>query len=394
MIVSAPSVFQGLDFYQVEAAYGEEELMIRDTVRRFVDQEVIPIIAGHFEAGTFPLDLVPRLAEMGVFGATLPPDYGCAGLSPLAYGLIMQELERGDSGLRSFVSVQGTLAMYPIYAFGSEEQRRRWLPEMAAARKIGCFGLTEPDHGSDPAGMTTTAVETDGGYRLNGSKMWITNGSIADVAVVWAKLGGVIRGFLVEKGTPGYRTVEQKHKLSLRASITSELYFSDCEIPKENLLPGVAGLKGPLMTLTQARFGIAFGVVGAAMGCYETALNYTRGRKQFGRPIAGFQIQQTRLAEMVTEITKAQLLCLQLARLKERGEATPVQVSLAKRNNCFWALEIARMAREMMGANGISLEYPVMRHMCNLETVKTYEGTHDIHTLAIGREVTGLSAFA
>lgn len=394
MILSTPTAFQGLDFFDLDSHYTKEEILIRDTVRNFVDEEIVPIIADHFENGTFPKDIIPQLAEMGCFGATLPTEYGCAGVSSTAYGLMMQELERGDSGIRSFVSVQGTLAMYPIFAYGSEEQRRKWLPELASARKIGCFGLTEPDHGSDPASMVTTAKEVADGYVLNGSKMWITNGTVCDVAVVWAKLNGEIHGFLVEKGTPGFRAVEQKHKLSLRASLTAELYFSDCKIPKENILPGVKGLKGPLGTLNQARFGISFGAIGAAMGCYEAALNYTKGRTQFGRPIASFQLQQAKFADMVTEITKAQLVCLELARLKDSGRLKPAHVSLAKRNNCYWALEIARMAREMMGANGISLEYPVMRHMCNLETVKTYEGTHDIHTLTLGREVTGLSAFA
>jgi glutaryl-CoA dehydrogenase len=367
--------------------------MIRDAVRKFVDDEIIPSIAEHYENGTFPTHLTSKFAELGLFGSTLPAEYGCAEVTPLAYGLILQELERADSGVRSFASVQGSLAMWPIFAFGTEEQKRRWLPEMAAGRAIGCFGLTEPDHGSDPGGMKTTAKETADGFVLNGSKMWITNGSIADIAIVWAKLDGEIAGFLVEKERPGFRAVEQKHKLSLRASITSELYFTDCRIPKENRLPKGNGLKAPLSTLTQARFGIAFGAIGAAMGCYETALNYAKGRTQFGKPIAAFQLTQLKLAEMVTEITKAQLLCLQLARLKAAGKATPAQVSMAKRNNVFHALEIARMAREIMGANGISLEYPVMRHMCNLETVKTYEGTHEIHTLAIGREVTGISAF-
>lgn len=393
MIVSS-STFESPDLYGIEAQYSDEERLIRDTVRRFVDAEVLPDIAEHFEEGTFPTHLIPKLAELGAFGATLPTKYGCAGLSNLAYGLIMQELERGDSGIRSFVSVQGTLAMYPIYAFGSEEHRMKWLPELAAGRKIGCFGLTEPDHGSDPSGMVTNAKEVSDGYILNGSKMWITSGTVADVAVVWAKLDGDIRGFLVEKGTPGFTAVLQKHKLSLRASITAELYFNECKIPKENLLPGVKGLKGPLQTLTQARYGISFGAIGGAMACYDCVLNYVKSRKQFGKPLAAFQITQSKLAQMISEITKAQLVCMQMARLKDAGKLTPVQVSLAKRNNCYWALEIARMAREMMGGNGISLEYPVMRHMCNLETVKTYEGTHDIHTLTLGREVTGISAFA
>jgi glutaryl-CoA dehydrogenase len=383
-----------VDFFGIESSYDEDDLLIRDTVAKFVDDEVVPIIADHFEAGTFPIQLAPKLAELGMFGGTYPVEYGGAGISNLAYGLVMQELERGDSGLRSFVSVQSALAMFPIYAFGNENQKRRWLPEMAAGRVIGCFGLTEPDHGSDPAGMKTTAKETDDGYVLNGSKMWITNGNIADVAIVWAKLDGVVNGFIVEMDRPGMKAIEQKHKLSLRASVTSELFLTDCRIPRENRLPDARGLQAPLSALNQARYGIAFGAVGAAIDCYRTALNYARHRVQFGKPIAGFQIIQVKLAEMITEITKAQMICLQLARLKDQRRLTPIQISLAKRNNVHYALEIARMAREILGANGIMLEYPVMRHMCNLETVRTYEGTHDIHTLSIGREVTGLSAFA
>jgi glutaryl-CoA dehydrogenase len=393
MIVKGVNRFPGVDFFDLDAELTKDELLIRDTVRKFVDENVIPVIADHYENATFPVDLIPRMGELGLYGATLPTEYGCAGIGSLAYGLMMQELERGDSGVRSFASVQGTLAMYPIFRFGTEEQRRKWLPEMAAGRKIGCFGLTEPDHGSDPGGMVTTAKETADGYLLNGSKMWITNGTVADIAVVWAKLDGEIAGFLVEKGSPGFRAVAQKHKLSLRASMTAELYFTDCEIPKENRLPDGNGLKAPLSTLNQARFGISYGVVGAAMGCYQAALDYTIGRTQFGKPIASFQIQQARFAEMITEITKAQLVGLHLAKLKDSGRLTPAHVSLAKRNNCFQALRIARMAREMMGANGISLEYHVMRHMCNLETVMTYEGTHDIHTLVLGKEVTGIAAF-
>lgn len=382
------------DFYGLESRFTSDELMIRDTVRKFVDEEIQPIIAEHFENGTFPSHIIPRLAEMGCFGATLPTEYGCAGVSNLAYGLMMRELERGDSGIRSFVSVQGTLAMYPIYQFGTEEQRRKFLPELASGRMLGAFGLTEADHGSDPSGMKTTARKVDDGYVLNGSKMWITNGTVCDVAVIWAKLDGEIAGFLVEKGASGFTAVEQKHKLSLRASRTAELFFNDCKIPLENRLPGAKGLKAPLMTLNQARFGISFGAIGAAMSCFETATDYSKSRIQFGKPIGGFQIIQSKLAIMLSEITKAQLICVQLARLKDEGVLTPAQISLAKRNNCHWALEIARMAREIMGANGIMLEYPVMRHLCNLETVKTYEGTHDIHTLTLGREITGISAFS
>lgn len=381
------------DFFDLASEYSEEEIRIRDTVRKFVDERVAPLIADHYEAGTFPFEIVPQLAEMGLLGAQLPTEYGGAGIGSLAYGLAMQELERGDSGVRSFVTVQGTLAMYSIYAYGSEEQKRYWLPKLATAEKIGCFALTEPDHGSDPAGMVTTARESSSGYVLNGSKMWITNGSIADVAVVWAKLDGEVNGFLVEKGTPGFKSVEQKHKLSLRASVTSELYFNNCEIPKENRLSEAKGLKAPLSILNQARFGISFGAVGAALSCYETALEYAKARKQFGKPIAGFQIQQERFAEMATEITKAQLLCFRLAQLKDKGKLQPAQVSMVKRNNCFQALRIARMARQILGASGISLEYPVMRHLCNLETLVTYEGTHDIHTLVLGKSMTGLSAF-
>lgn len=394
MIVKGASQFPGVDFFDLDAELSRDEIMMRDTVRKFVDDEVIPVIADHYENATFPVDLIPKIAELGLLGATLPTEYGCAGIGSLAYGLVMQELERGDSGLRSFASVQGTLAMYPIFRYGTEEQRKKWLPEMAAGRKIGCFGLTEPDHGSDPGGMVTTAKATDGGYVINGSKMWITNGVVADVAVVWAKLDGEIAGFLVEKGTPGFRAVEQKHKLSLRASMTAELYFTDCEIPKENRLPDGNGLKAPLSTLNQARFGISYGVVGAAMGCYQAALDYQKERTQFGKPLASFQIQQERFAEMITEITKMQLIGIQLAKLKDSDRLKPAHVSLAKRNNCYQSLRIARMAREMMGANGISLEYHVMRHMCNLETVMTYEGTHDIHGLILGKEVTGISSFS
>jgi glutaryl-CoA dehydrogenase len=336
---------------------------------------------------------------MGLLGATLPEKYGCAGINPTAYGLAMQELERGDSGLRSFVSVQGALVMYPIFAFGSEEQRAHWLPRMARGEAIGCFGLTEPDHGSNPAGMITRAVKRGSTYVLNGAKMWITNGTISDVAVVGAKLRDEasgkdeIRGFLVEKGTKGFSAPEQKRKHSLRASVTSELLFQDVVIPETNLLPEARGLKGPLACLSQARFGIAFGVVGAAMACFHAAAEYSKTRIMFDRPIGGFQLVQERLADMLTEITKAQLLCVQLGRLKEAGNVTPEQISLAKRNNCAIALEVAREARDLLGANGITAEYPVMRHMCNLESVKTYEGTHNIHTLVLGEAVTGIPAY-
>jgi glutaryl-CoA dehydrogenase len=386
--------FRGVDFYNLDALLSEEEKLARQSVRSFVENEIVPIIDDFYERGAFPAQLIKPLGELGVFGSNLPVEYGCAGMNNVAYGLVMQELERGDSGLRSFVSVQGALVMYPIYTFGSEEHRRTWLPQLAAGEKIGCFGLTEPDHGSDPGGMTTRARRTRDGFVLNGAKAWITNGSIADVAVVWAKDDdGKVRGFLVEKGTPGFSAPEIHKKHSLRASVTSELFFDDCHIPEENLLPGSGGLKSPLMCLNQARYGISWGGIGAAMACYETALTYALGRTQFGRPIAGFQLQQAKFAEMLTEITKAQLLALQLGRLKDEGKVTPAQISMAKRNNISWALEIARMARTILGANGIASEYPVMRHMNNLESVYTYEGTHDIHTLILGEAATGISAF-
>ena len=339
------------------------------------------------------------MAELGLFGANLPEEYGCAGLNNVAYGLIMQELERGDSGVRSFASVQGALVMYPIYAFGSEEQKKQWLPQMASGKVIGCFGLTEPDYGSNPGGMITVAKETADGWVLNGAKMWITNGSTAQVAIVWAKTGAIedqnsIRGFIVPTDTKGFSAKDQKGKLSLRASDTWELVLQDVRVPKDALLPKSGGLKSPLMCLTQARYGIAWGAVGAAMACYDEAVSYARNRVMFGKPIGGFQLQQARLAEMLTEITKAQLLCLQLGRLKDAGTMTPQQVSLAKRNNVDMATDIAREARRLLGANGILAEYQAMRHLANLESVYTYEGTHDIHTLILGQEITGLSAFS
>ena len=385
--------FQGVDYYHIEDQFSEEEILVRNTVREFVDEDVLPIIEKHNRAGTFPLDLVPKMGEMGLFGATLPAKYGGAELNNTAYGLMMQELERGDSGIRSFASVQSALVMYPIFTFGTDAQKDRWLSRLASGKAVGCFGLTEPDHGSDPGGMITKAERGDGGYVLNGAKMWITNGTIADIAVVWAKLDGQVRGFLVERGTKGFTAPEMKGKHSLRASVTSELVFQDCRIPGENLLPQTGGLKSPLMCLSQARYGIAWGAVGSAMACYDAALNYAKTRKQFGKPIASFQLIQKKLVEMLTEITKAQLLCLQLGRLKDQGKATFTHISLAKRNNVAVALEIARNAREILGANGILDEYPVMRHMANLESVKTYEGTHDIHTLIIGENITGIAAF-
>ncbi|HWQ80628.1 MAG TPA: acyl-CoA dehydrogenase family protein [Ignavibacteria bacterium] len=385
--------YKGVDYYLLDDIFTEEEKAIRDTVRDFVSNEVIPVIEKYNQDMKFPKELIPKMAELGIFGPTLPPEYGGMGINNIAYGLIMQELERGDSGIRSFASVQSGLVMYPIYTFGSEEQKKFWLPKLASAEKIGCFGLTEPDFGSNPGGMITKAEKTSGGYLLNGAKMWITNGSIADVAVVWAKLDGKVRGFLVEKGTKGFSAPETKGKLSLRASVTSELVFEDCLIPEKNILPISGGLKSPLMCLTQARYGIAWGVVGLAMECYNTALEYSKSRIQFGKPIAAFQITQEKLAYMLTEITKAQLLCLRLGQLKDNGKMRPQHVSMAKRNNCEIAKNIASMAREMLGANGILDEYPVMRHLNNIESVKTYEGTHEMHTLILGEDVTGISAF-
>jgi len=388
------SEFRGVDFYQMDDLLSEEEKMVRDTVRDFVSEKVVPIIEKHFEEATFPTQLIPEMAGLGMFGANLPEVYGCAGMNNVAYGLVMQELERGDSGLRSFASVQGALVMYPIFTFGSEEQKRAWLPKLANGDKIGCFGLTEPDHGSDPGGMITRATKKGDRWVLNGAKSWITNGTVADVAVVWAKVDDEVRGFLVERGTKGFIAPEIKHKMSLRASITSQLIFEDCEIPEENRLPNAEGLKSPLMCLNQARYGIAWGALGAAMACYHAALDYSKSRIQFDRPIGGFQLVQEKLVYMLTEITKGQLLALQLGRLKDAGKLHFTQTSLAKRNNVVIALETARMARDILGANGISLEFPVIRHMCNLESVKTYEGTHDIHALILGQEITGLSAFA
>jgi len=385
--------FLGVDYLDIESLYSEEEKMVRDSVRDFVDEEILPIIEKHNREATFPFHLIPKMAEMGLFGPTLPAKYGCAELNNVAYGLIMQELERGDSGIRSFASVQSALVMYPIYAFGSEEQKDFWLPKLAKAEKIGCFGLTEPDFGSNPGGMITKAEKVDGGFVLNGAKMWITNGTIADVAVVWAKLDGIVRGFLVEKDTKGFSAPEMKGKHSLRASVTSELVFDNAFIPEENLLPKTEGLKNALMCLNQARYGIAWGVVGAMLACYDTALNYAKSRVQFSKPIAAYQITQEKLVYMLTEITKSQLINLQLGRLKDQGKLKHTQVSFAKRNNCEKALEIARMSREILGANGILDEYPVMRHAANLESVKTYEGTHEMHTLIIGEDITGFSAF-
>jgi glutaryl-CoA dehydrogenase len=384
---------QSVDYYNLDSLLSEEEILVRDTVGEFVDDNVIPIIEKFNREGNFPAQLVPKMAELGMFGSTLPAKYGCAEMNNVAYGLVMQELERGDSGIRSFASVQSALVMYPIFTFGSEKQKDYWLPKLAAGEKIGCFGLTEPDYGSNPGGMITRAEDKGDHFLLNGAKMWITNGTIADVAVVWAKLNGVVHGFLVERGTKGYSAPEMKGKHSLRASVTSELIFQDCAIPKENIFPKTEGLKAPLMCLNQARYGIAWGGIGAAMACYEAALGYAKSRIQFGKPIAAFQMTQEKLVYMVTEITKAQLLCLQLGRLKDQGKLRFQQVSLAKRNNIYHALEIARVAREILGANGILDEYPVMRHSANLESVKTYEGTHEMHTLIVGEDITGIPAY-
>ena len=384
--------FRGVDYFQIEESLSDEERMVRDTIRDFVEEKIVPIIEEHNRQATFPLFLVRELGELGCFGSTLE-GYGCAGLNNVAYGLLCQELERGDSGIRSFVSVQSSLVMYPIYTFGSEAQKDRWLPAMARGEKIGCFGLTEHDYGSNPSGMTTRARKDGGSYVLNGAKMWITNGSIADVAIVWARTDEGIRGFLVEKGTPGFTTNDVKGKFSMRTSVTSELVFEECRIPEENLLPKTDGLKSPLLCLDQARYGIAWGAIGAAMDCYDAALRFAQKRVQFSRPIGGYQMVQRKLVDMVNEITKAQLLCLQLGRLKDLNRLKHTQVSMAKMNNVHMALQIARLARDVLVAAGITDEYPVIRHMCNLESVSTYEGTYDIHALIIGRDITGLDAF-
>jgi len=385
--------FAGVDFYLFDNQLTEDEKLVRQSVRTWVQERYLPVVEEHFERATFPMNLIPEIAHLGVLGANLPAEYGCAGLGDVAYGIAMQELEAGDSGLRSFVSVQGSLVMYPIFTYGSEDQKKYWLPKLAAGEKIGCFGLTEPDFGSNPSGMATKAVKTKDGYVLSGAKMWITNGTIADVAVVWAKLDGKIQGFLVEKGWKGFTAPEQKRKFSLRASVTSELIFQDVHVPESHLLSKAQGLKAPLSCLTAARYGIAWGALGAAMACYHAAVEYSKTRVQFDRPIGGFQLVQERLADMLTEITKGQAICLQLGRLKENGLAKPEMVSLAKRNNVAVALDIARWARDILGANGITSEYPVMRHMANLESVKTYEGTHNIHTLVLGEAITGISAY-
>jgi len=382
-----------VDYLHIDSLFNEQELLVRQTARQFVEDRVIPVIRDCFREARFPRELIPEMARLGFFGANLE-GYGCAGMSNVEYGLIMQELERGDSGLRSFVSVQGALVMYPIYTYGSDEQKQRWLPRLQSGSAVGCFGLTEPDFGSNPAGMRTTARKSGDGWILNGEKTWITNGTLADVAVVWARAEDGIRGFLVEKGTRGFSTSDIHGKWSMRASVTSSLSFSDCHVGADQMLPGANGLKGPLGCLTQARYGIGWGTVGAAMDCYETARAYSVLRKQFDdRPIASHQLVQEKLAYMITEITKAQLLAVHCGRLKDQGKLDPAHVSMLKRNNAAIALECARLSRDLLGANGITDEYPIMRHMCNLETVKTYEGTDHIHALVIGERVTGVPAY-
>ncbi|MDG1050512.1 MAG: acyl-CoA dehydrogenase family protein [Planctomycetota bacterium] len=385
--------YKQLDFFELDDQYTEDELMVRDAVKGWVGERFLPGVMDHFEAGTFPMDLVPELAELGVFGPTTPEEYGGAGMNSVAYGLICQELERGDSGLRSFCSVQGSLVMWPINEYGSEEQKREYLPKLASGEMIGSFGLTEPDFGSNPGGMLTTARKEGDEYVLNGRKMWITNGSVSQIAIVWAKLEGRVRGFIVPTDLPGFSAPDHNHKWSLRASITSELVLEEVRVPADAILPGVDGLRGPLSCLTQARFGIAWGALGAAHACFDETLNYQKERIVFDKPVAAYQIPQQKFANMATDITCGQMLALRLGRLKDEGRFTAPQVSMAKRNNVMMALETARTCRDMLGANGVTLEYGVGRHMLNLESVVTYEGTHDIHTLAIGAEVTGIMAY-
>jgi len=382
----------GADLLRIDDELSDEERLVRDTVRKFAADRILPHIADWFEAGTLPRELVPELGKMGLLGMHLK-GYGCAGMGPIAYGVTCREMEAADSGLRSLVSVQGSLAMFPIWKFGSEEQKQEWLPRMAAGEAVGCFGLTEPDHGSDPSSMKTTAKRNGSDWVLSGAKMWITNGSIADIAVVWASTEDGIRGFLVPRGTRGFGTRNIHKKMSLRASVTSELHFDDVKLPGDAMLPGAEGLKGPLSCLSEARFGIVWGVTGAARACFESAADYSRTREQFGRKIGGFQLTQSKLAWMLADLQRAQLLALHLGRLKEAGTITPTQVSLGKMSNVRTAIEIARQARTILGANGVTLEYPVIRHANNLESVLTYEGTEEIHTLAIGQAITGISAY-
>jgi len=388
--------FRGVDYLHIDSLFNEQELLVRQTARQFVEDRVAPIIRDCFRDARFPSDLIPELGRLGFLGANLE-GYGCAGMSNVEYGLIMQELERGDSGLRSFVSVQGALVMYPILTYGSDEQKEKWLPQLQSGKAVGCFGLTEPGFGSNPAGMKATARRQGECWVLNGEKTWITNGTPAHVAIVWARAvddGGSIRGFLVEKGTPGYTTSDIHGKWSMRASVTSSLALADCRVPASAMLPGAKGLKAPLSCLSQARYGIGWGVIGAAMDCYETARQYSIVRKQFDdRPIASHQLVQEKLAWMITEITKAQLLAVHAGRLKDQGKIEPAHISMLKRNNVAMALECARLSRDLLGANGITDEYPIMRHLCNLETVKTYEGTDHIHALVIGERVTGIPAY-
>ncbi len=388
------AVYESLNYMEEDSLFAEDEIMIRNTVRDFVTKEVMPTLQEANRKEEFPKHLIPRFAEMGLLGSTIQ-GYDCPGLGHISYGLLMQELERADSGIRSFCSVQGALVMYPIFAYGSETQKKKYLPKLASAELIGCFGLTEPDAGSNPGGMLTRAEKVKGGYKITGNKMWITNGCISDIAIVWAKLDGKVRGFIVEKGMDGFTTSTMKGKFSLRVSVTSELHLQNCFVPDDNLLPNIEGLKGPLGCLTQARYGIAWGVIGAANACYHTALHYAKERVIFekDKPLAAYQIPQAKLVRMVQEITKGQLLALQMGRLKESGRIQPHHVSLVKMNNCRLALDVARDARDMLGANGIIDEYPVIRHMMNLETVNTYEGTEDIHRLVVGQQLTGIAAF-
>jgi len=385
--------FRGVDYFAVDSLFSEEELMVRQTARRFAEERILPLIRDCYRDARFPSEVIPEMADLGFLGANLE-GYGCAGMSNVEYGLVMQELERVDSGVRSFVSVQGALVMYPILRYGSEEQKQRWLPLLQSGKAVGCFGLTEPDFGSNPGGMRATARRDGDSWVLNGEKTWITNGSMSDVAIVWARGADGVAGFLVERGTPGYSTSDIHGKWSMRASVTSSLSFADCRVKECDRLPGAKGLKAPLSCLTQARFGIGWGVIGAAMDCYETARQYAIVRKQFDdRPIASHQLVQEKLAWMITEITKAQLLAVQAGRMKDQEKLEPAHVSMLKRNNVAMALECARLSRDLLGANGITDEYPVMRHLCNLETVKTYEGTDHIHALVIGEKVTGVAAY-